>query len=234
MQHALDNPVWYALTGPQAYLAIGHGRARHYPRDIAPFSAIAESTAAAYADLAVDLPCGQEARLFQPHDEAEPQAWETVSTRPIVQMVADKIAPLPVAPQAEFVTLGMDDADEMLALADRAKPGPFGPRTPSLGGYVGVRRSGQLIAMGGERFRLSGFAELSGICVHPMARGLGLGAAVTAHLTRRVLERGERRERPFLHVFPDNPAIALYARLGFRERARHFVLWHRPIAGRMP
>jgi len=28
---------------------------------------------------------------------------------------------------------------------------------------------------------------------------------------------------PFLHVYPDNPAGALYAKLGFRERARPWV-----------
>src|SRR3954447_8234285 len=78
--------------------------------------------------------------------------------------------------------------------------------------------------MGGERFRLPGFVELSAICVHPLARGTGLGAAVTAGLMRMAFERGET---PFLHVFPENPAVALYARLGFRERARLFVLWHR-------
>jgi hypothetical protein len=41
----LDNPVWYALTGPHANIAIGRGGARHYPRDKAPFSAIAEPLA---------------------------------------------------------------------------------------------------------------------------------------------------------------------------------------------
>jgi ribosomal protein S18 acetylase RimI-like enzyme len=231
MQHVLDNPVWCALTGPQADLAVGQGLARHYPRDIAPFSAIADATAAAYADLAVDLPHRREARLFRPQHEATPQGWETLSRRPIVQMVADKILPCPLPLGAEFVTLGIDDASDMLALADTAKPGPFGPRTPSLGCYVGVRRSGQLIAMGGERFRLSGFTELSGICVHPAARGSGLGAAVTAHLARGVLDRGQQ---PFLHVFPDNPAMALYVRLGFRERARVCVLWQRLMAGGPP
>jgi hypothetical protein len=29
----LDNPVWYALTGPHAHFATGQGKARHYPRD---------------------------------------------------------------------------------------------------------------------------------------------------------------------------------------------------------
>ena len=231
MQHTLDNPVWYALTGAQAELANGRGLARHYPREIAPFSAVAEPTAAAYADLSADLPDGLEARLFRPQDEAAPLGWETVSARPIVQMVAEKVAAFPATSETEFVVLGPDDAADMLALAEVAKPGPFGPRTSLLGVYVGVRRAGQLIAMGGERFRLPGLAELSGICVHPSARGTGLGAAVTTNLMRMVLERGET---PFLHVFPDNPAIALYARLGFRERAQLFVLWHRRLIGRQP
>jgi len=29
-----------------------------------------------------------------------------------------------------------------------------------------------------------------------------------------------RSQTPLLHVFPDNPALALYSRLGFRERVR--------------
>jgi ribosomal protein S18 acetylase RimI-like enzyme len=229
--HTLDNPVWYALTGPQADLAMGHGLARHYPRDIAPFSAVAEPTAAAYADLGRDLPDGLEARLFRPQDEPTPPGWETVSSRPIVQMVAEKAAASPATSETGFVVLGPDDAADMLALAGAAKPGPFGPRTSLLGVYFGVRRAGQLIAMGGERFRLPGFVELSGICVHPSARGIGLGATIMANLARTALERGER---PFLHVFPDNPAVALYARLGFRERTRLFVLWHRRLIGRQP
>jgi predicted GNAT family acetyltransferase len=98
----------------------------------------------------------------------------------------------------------------MLALAEIAKPGPFGPRTGELGHYVGVRDSGgRLIAMGGERFHLPGYVELSAICVHPDARGKGFGAALTRHLARAALARGEV---PFLHVYPNNPAAALYTR----------------------
>ena len=43
----LDNPIWHTLTGPHGRHALGRGLARHYPRDIAPFSAIAEPSAAA-------------------------------------------------------------------------------------------------------------------------------------------------------------------------------------------
>ena len=38
----LDNPVWHALEGPHRNHAFRRGMARHYSRDMVPFSAIAE------------------------------------------------------------------------------------------------------------------------------------------------------------------------------------------------
>jgi ribosomal protein S18 acetylase RimI-like enzyme len=227
MSEPLDNPVWHALIGPHAAVAVGRGGARHYPRDIAPFSAIAESSGAAYRDLAADLPPGLEARLFRPSDEAIPRGWEALSARLVVQMVADETLPEPAA-EGSIVPLGEADVDDMLALAEAARPGPFDRRTVMLGGYVGVRRDGRLVAMAGERFRLAGHVELSAICVHPAWRGAGLGRDLTLCLSQRTHARGQV---PFLHVFPENPAAAVYARLGFRERARLWVLWRRPRIG---
>jgi ribosomal protein S18 acetylase RimI-like enzyme len=228
---ALDNPVWHALTGPHARLALGRGKARHYPRDMAPFSGIAEATPAAYADLAADLPPGTEARLFRPTNERVPPGWEVMSARPILQMVADGDELPPASPiDDRIVELCPADVPDMLGLVDTSKPGPFGSKTRELGLYVGIRDQwdGQLIAMGGERLRLDCHVELSAIAVHPTARGCGLGVAITAHLARAVTAQGKT---PFLHVFPDNPALGLYRRLGFRERATLWVLWHRPVAG---
>jgi predicted GNAT family acetyltransferase len=195
---------------------------------MAPFSAISESTPVAYADLAADLPRRLEARLFRPSEEPAPPGWIVVSARPILQMIADSDSQLSLhAAEGRLVSLDLTDASDMLALAETAKPGPFSNRTPELGRYVGVRdAAGRLVAMAGERLRLSGHVELSGICVHPDARGQGLGAALTLHLARAALAHGEA---PFLHVFPENPAAALYARLGFRHRTKLWVLWHRPI-----
>jgi GNAT superfamily N-acetyltransferase len=223
----LDDPVWHALTGPHARFAFGRGAARHYPRDVAPFSAIAEPTAAAFGDLAADLPPGFEPRPFRPTKEATPPGWEAISARPIVQMVADGTMPEPTAMDS-IVPLGTADADAMLALAEAARPGPFGRRTALLGGYVGIRRGGRLVAMAGERFRLAGYVELSAICVDPDWRGIGFGSCLTRYLAHRARAHGEI---PFLHVFPENPAMMVYARLGFRERARLWVLWQRPQAG---
>jgi ribosomal protein S18 acetylase RimI-like enzyme len=228
MQHELDNPVWHALIGPHADLAIGRDRARHYPGDMAPFSAIAEPTESAYADLAADLPPGLEARLFRPHFEATPAGWQTVSVRPIIQMLADRIILSDVALSDDLAELGVNDIEDMMHLAEIAKPGPFGARTCLLGRFVGRRERGRLLAMGGERFSLPGFVELSAISVHPDARGRGFGSVVIATLARLALAHGRI---PFLHVFPDNPAVALYHRLGFRERTRLWVVWRRPMVG---
>lgn len=226
----LDNPAWHALTGPHANLALGHGAARHYPRDIAPYSAIAAPTDAAYADLTASLPPGLEARLFRPREESAPPGWETLSARPIRQMVAEYARlPAPLPGETDILPLGADDVAEMFALVKRARPGPFAPRTFLLGRYLGLRDQAtrRLLAMAGERFRLRGHVELSAIAVHPDARGRGRGAALTAALARAAFARGEV---PFLHVYPDNPAAGLYARLGFRERRRLWVLLWRSLA----
>jgi ribosomal protein S18 acetylase RimI-like enzyme len=219
----LDNPVWHALTGSHRAHAIGRGEARHYPRDIAPFSAIAEPSAQAYADLAGDLPANTEARLFRPSVEPLPDGWEELDRFPMLQMVAggpssdsDSVASL----------LSTADVAAMMDLVAATRPGPFGPRTPLLGRYLGLWHGERLVAMAGERLRVSGHVELSAICVHPEARGKGYAIALTKRLMQLAFEGGEV---PFLHVRPDNVgAIALYRRLGFAPRCELVVLWRRP------
>lgn len=223
MEHVLDNPVWHALIGPHRSHATGRGLARHYPRDMAPFSAIVEASDTAYADLAVDLSPGAEARLFRPREEPLPCNWQQLDCFPMLQMIArgtPKQAP-------EMGTLlSVADSGAMADLVAIAKPGPFGPRTPLLGQYFGVRDGDRLLAMAGERMRLPGFVELSAICAHPEARGQGYATGLTLQLMRLAFDRGEM---PFLHVRPDNAAaVALYRRLGFETRCEMVVTWRRP------
>src|ERR1700722_3502256 len=133
---------------------------------------------------------------------------------PIVQMIA--VAATPVSSQGfEPVVLGAADVPEMLDVATRTQPGPFGPRTHELGQYIGIRIDGALAAMAGERMRLDGCVEISAVCVSPEHRGRGYAAFLVAWLVHKLREEGVT---PFLHVFTDNPAIALYERLGFRKR----------------
>ena len=112
--------------------------------------------------------------------------------------------------------LGPGDVPEMLRLAERTNPGPFGPRTHELGQYIGVKVGGALAAMAGERMRLDGCVEISAVCVSPDHRGKGYAAFLVSWLVRKLREEGAA---PFLHVFTDNvSAIALYQRLGFKAR----------------
>jgi predicted GNAT family acetyltransferase len=80
-----------------------------------------------------------------------------------------------------------------------------------------VRHEGRLIAMAGERMRMQGYCEVSGVCTHPDFQGRGLAGALMSIVAGRIIERGET---PFLHSYAYNAsAIALYESLGFRIRA---------------
>jgi|SRR5436190_3746920 len=226
MSHPLDNPVWHALTGPHAHHAIGGGLARHYPRDMAPFSGIAAETPAAYADLSTNLPPNTEARLFSLADEPAPDGWTKVDAFPMLQMVA-KLSAKPVGDMAHTV-LTAGDIGAMMELVAIAKPGPFAAKTPQLGVYLGIREHGRIVAMAGERMRVPGHVEFSAICAHPDVRGRGLAAQLMLQLMRLSWDRGEV---PFLHVRPENvAAVSLYQRLGFAVRREMWVLWRKPMA----
>jgi predicted GNAT family acetyltransferase len=104
----------------------------------------------------------------------------------------------------------------MFALANLTRPGPFCERTHRLGDFVGVKVDGQLVAMAGERLRLPGFTEVSGVCTHPDHRGHGYAAALMSVVAGRIQGWGET---PFLHVYAHNTgAIRLYEALGYRVR----------------
>lgn len=224
MEHVLDNPVWHALIGPHRAHAVGRGLARHYPRDMTPFSAIVEASDAAYVDLAVDLPRGAEARLFRSREEPISRGWRQLDCFPMLQMVAST-ASMQVSEVGTL--LSEADSSAMADLVAITKPGPFGPRTPLLGRYLGVRDGARLLAMAGERMWLPGYVELSAICAHPEARGRGYAAGLTLQLMRLAFDRGDV---PFLHVRPDNAtAVALYRRLGFETRRELVVTWRRPL-----
>ncbi len=226
MTHPLDNPVWHALCGPHRALAKRHGLALHYPREVAAFSAIAEASAQAYADLARGLPPDTEARLLRDRAEPVPAGWSVINDVTLLQMEARGFD----GRQCEgppIVTLGSRHREAVLALVELAQPGPFGPRTMEMGHYVGIFEDGQLLAMAGERLRLDTHVELSAICTHPSARGRGLAERLVRRLMHDALQRGQQ---PFLHVLPTNAgAISLYRRLGFAIRAEMHYRWCKPV-----
>ncbi|WP_205650228.1 GNAT family N-acetyltransferase [Actinoplanes solisilvae] len=204
----LENPVWAALSGPQACFAEASGDAARYHSDVAPWCAVADlGSPAAWADLAA---LTDYAVLTAPAI-TPPPGWETMAVTPGVQMVGHTMTGVH---DDETVRLTETDVPEMLELVERAKPGPFGKRTIELGRYLGIRRQGRLVAMAGERFRLPGWTEVSAVCTDPEFRGQGFAARLTMAVAAAILEHGDL---PFLHVAAENSAaIRLYERLGFQ------------------
>ncbi|GIF22347.1 ribosomal protein S18 acetylase RimI-like enzyme [Actinoplanes tereljensis] len=203
----LSNPVWAALSGPQACYAEASGDAARYSSDISPFAGLADpADPAAWRDLAT---LTSEALLTGPALSAGP-GWQAEAAVPGIQMIGQSMTGVA---DPDAVVLTETDVPEVLDLVERAKPGPFRKRTIALGRYLGIRIDGRLVAMAGERFRLPGWTEISAVCTDPDYQGRGLGARLTLAVANGILARGEL---PFLHAAADNDrALRLYERLGF-------------------
>jgi ribosomal protein S18 acetylase RimI-like enzyme len=222
-ERALDDPVGQSLRGVHARFARRLGGAATYEADVATFCALsADADAAEWDDLAGLLGTGGFADMFS-CPAVPPPGWEPVFSLEGRQMIwpgshrADGLSG--AGPDDDgVVRLGAQDVPEMLDLVGRTRPGPFWPRTHELGTYLGIRDGGRLVAMAGERLRPPGWAEISAVCTDPEARGRGHAVRLVGALVERITARGER---PFLHVADANTgAVALYERLGFKDRAQ--------------
>ncbi len=210
----LDNPAWNALSTTHISFAEGDDLAKRYPVDVAPFAETRDQSAESYLSLA---------RLLGPEGTAAiPLAtmpvlsagWTVVRKVDSAQMVWNTQTPPSV--EHRFEELNISHVDEMLALVELTKPGPFRKRTPELGSYLGIREAGQLVAMAGERLKPYGYTEISAVCTHPDHRGRGYASSLVSTLIRRITKRNEI---PFLHVRTENvDAIRVYEKLGFNTR----------------
>ena len=218
MTDPLDDVAWHALTGPQAHLAesAADGAAHRYRDGIAPFCGVERLDAAGWASLAELVGPGGVAVFLRGEVEPEPPGWAPLLREPATQYVAGGLAGLTPEATREVTELTASDVPDMVRLAAETEPGPFGPNSHLTGRWFGVRRGGRLVAMAGERMRVEGYGEVSGVCVDPSARGEGLGAVVTLAAAHGIRERGDT---PMLHVRDGNDgAHRLYRRVGFEVR----------------
>lgn len=193
---------------------MGGARARRFASDIGPLAGARDDDPESLAALGELVPENETLVLLQADPIVLPASVRATTIAEGVQLVLAELVETPRDPR--IVPLGPEDAPAMLALAALTKPGPFAARTPTLGEFFGVKEDGVLLAMAGERTKPPGFTEVSGVCTHPDARGRGLARALSAHVVRNIIARGDT---PYLHAYAANtPAIALYEALGFRKR----------------
>jgi predicted GNAT family acetyltransferase len=224
--HPLDNVIWQALTTRQSQFAEGSANARRFVREVSPLSGFEEPSEANYAALAALVGDGATMAVFLDQPFTQRPGWEFVVGAPLVQMVCHKRAPFAASNGHAILELGSSESPEMLELTALTKPGPFGTRTHELGGYLGIRDHGRLVAMAGERLKVPGFTEISAVCTHPEHTGKRYARLLMSEIIDRIRARGET---PFLHVRQDNArAIAVYELLGCRtRRLLHFAVLRR-------
>lgn len=209
----LDNPGWPTLTGRFQALARRHGDAARFPAEVSPFAALRDpADPACWQDLAELVRPGEHVVVTAPVVRP-PAGWHVVEAGHGVQLVATSLRP---ARDPLARPLGIADVPEMLDLTARTKPGPFERRTLELGGYLGIREEGRLVAMAGRRLAPAGWVEISAVCTDPAWQGRGLATRLVRAVAHGIRNEGSR---VFLHTSAANAtAIRLYLHLGFTLR----------------
>lgn len=230
--HPLDNPVWNALHGSQNHVAETSELAARYRPEISSFGAFPESPGPEHWRAMAELIGPGGVVIVTGPTGTPPQGWSTEYAGDGVQMTGEAIDASPaevtaLRPELRTLPLGRADTADMVQLVELARPGPFSSRTWELGGYIGVRADRQLAAMAGQRFRPSGWCEISAVATHPDHRRQGLAAFLVRVVAAGIVARGEV---PLLHAAVDNiDAIRLYEAMGFtRRRVARFVAARAP------
>ncbi|MGW9197471.1 GNAT family N-acetyltransferase [Micromonospora chersina] len=115
--------------------------------------------------------------------------------------------------EERVVRLGEADHPALAALVEEAFPSTTSrPGDPRIVDWYGIRDGDRLVACGADRSR-GDVGFLAGLTVAPDRRGQGLGAALTAGMTRALFAR---HDHVALGVYTANVgAIRLYRRLGY-------------------
>lgn len=140
-------------------------------------------------------------------------------------MATDREPPAAAAEPHVVVLEPARDADAIRACLEDSNPGTTAdPTGPQEAAWFGVRDGGRLVGVAGASLRGGRSDEsfswhLHGLGVRPGARARGLGAALTAAVTRAGLAGGAQWVS--LGMYADNDAARrIYRRLGFLTEGR--------------
>ncbi|HYH14391.1 MAG TPA: GNAT family N-acetyltransferase [Flavisolibacter sp.] len=215
----LDNPVWYSLEETHQAYAIAYNGMKFYHPDYCPFGgfSLVNHTAEGiqqYAMLTTNFfVVGNQPNI--------PGTLSLHKELVCCQMVLEK------APEIEIheaiSELQAPQYDALTALVNMVQPGYFKPKTPELGSYYGIYKSGELVAVTGERMKMHSYTEVSAVVTHPEHTGKGYAKQLVAYTAQKIFEENKT---PYLHVADTNTgAINLYEKLGFVTR-RKINFWN--------
>lgn len=210
----LDNPAWSALTGPQRSFALGNDFVKRFKSNHLPFSAYDHEHPEQLAQLDAWLDPGELFFLIGELPEL-PSNWAMLSDLRCLQMINASPAPV-LENRVEMTLLTENHKQDMINLVQKVQPGYFAPDTYQLGNYYGIWDNNELVAMAGERMRVSGMTEISAVCTHPEYTGRKYAQQL---VTRICHDNHGKGIIPFLHVLENNErAVKLYEFMGFATR----------------
>jgi ribosomal protein S18 acetylase RimI-like enzyme len=213
----LENPIWTALTIHQSHYAQIFGSARRFPADVCPQGAFSGEGDEGFRSLA--HLAREPVTLWTAAPVELPPHW-TITRAVELHVMEHRRALANVASTSDSVVeLHPSDLPQMAELYQATRPGrKLCPRLHELGGFVGSKADGKVVAMACVRLHLPGYREISTVATLPGYTGQGRATAVVAALMQRIHAAGER---PFLTVRTDNTrAIEIYRRLGFETCGR--------------
>jgi ribosomal protein S18 acetylase RimI-like enzyme len=212
--YKLDNPAWYALTEKHQAFSIGNNEIKKYQRQIAPWVAYQSANENILEQIDPFVEQGEGVYVLDRLPKL-PDNYTLETELVCLQMICT--APIQMSNHKETIEKQGDEAaDEIEQLINMVQPGYYNPGTRLMGEYYGIRQNGQLVALAGERMRMNGLTEISGVVTHPGYTGRGYAQQLVTHVTNKNLDAGITA---FLHVAATNErAIRLYGHLGYVNR----------------
>ena len=140
---------------------------------------------------------------------------------PMLRMAVDAATFRPVAVGADRLT--PDHLPALLDLYAGYAGNAFHPDQLATGVFYGVRDGARLLAAAGTQVVSTrfGIAAVGNVFTRPVARGRGLGPAVTGAVVAELLA-GPCREAILNVAAANEAAVRVYSRLGFRVHSRHY------------
>ncbi|HLO79930.1 MAG TPA: GNAT family N-acetyltransferase [Chitinophagaceae bacterium] len=219
MMHELSNPAWESLCSRQKQFNQGDEEVRFYPENVSPFIALKNWDEQDIQTLIErELPDRSFSMVVEKQVQLPP-SFDIIFAIPLYQMVCTDLK-RSTKNGVEIQNLSYDHVPQMLELTAMTRPGPFYERTIDFGNYIGIFEKEKLVAMAGERMKLSGYTEVSAICTHPDHLGKGYASMLFSKASERIVDEGNK---PFLHVKKDNAgAIRIYEKFGYNIRSEMF------------
>jgi ribosomal protein S18 acetylase RimI-like enzyme len=215
----LENPVWHSLNETHKKISLSYSNLKCYHPDYCPFGGYQHSID---SSAEIDEYSNLISNFFIVGDRP------AVSTKIVLQkeliclqMVIE--APIVFEIKNEITKLTDRHYDDLFDLVDLVQPGYFKKKTALLGDYFGILKDDKLIAVTGERMKMTDLTEVSAVVTHPDHTGKGYAKELVAFTVNKIFTENKT---PFLHVTETNTgAIALYEKLGFRTR-RKISFWN--------